>query len=137
MAADLGMNLQEAQRQTILHLNELDEIRQDAFQHTDLVQHQRVKSHDRYIKKKQFKIGDSALLFDSKFKNFKGKFNTHWLDRYEVETIFDNGSVKIKTIDDGKVFPSWLMGICLNCIKSLNLRRSLLGVLWNKVIWKW
>jgi hypothetical protein len=57
------------------------------------------KWHDRFIKKKQFQVGDWALLFDSRFKNFKGKFSTHWLGPYEVDMVFDNGSVKIKTID--------------------------------------
>ena len=86
-----------------MQLNELDEIRQDAFQHTDLIQQQWAKWNDRYIKKKQFKEGKWALLYDSKFKNFKGKFNTHWLGPYEIEKIFDNGSVWVKTINDGNV----------------------------------
>ena len=40
MAAQLGMNLDEAQKQPILHINELDEIRQDALQRTMLIQNQ-------------------------------------------------------------------------------------------------
>jgi hypothetical protein len=27
---------------------------------------------------------------------------TRWLGPYEVETVFDNGSVRIKTIDDSQ-----------------------------------
>jgi hypothetical protein len=42
------------------------------------------------------------LLFDSKYKTFKGKLITRWLGPYEVETIFDNGSVRIKTINDSQ-----------------------------------
>lgn len=38
MAAQLGMDLSEAQKQRLLQLNELDEIRQDAIQHNILVQ---------------------------------------------------------------------------------------------------
>ena len=52
MAAQLGMELEEAQKQRILQINELDEIRQDALQHTMLVQHQRKKWHDKFIKQK-------------------------------------------------------------------------------------
>ena len=40
MAEKLGMNLDEAQKQRILQINELDEIRQDAFQRTMLIQNQ-------------------------------------------------------------------------------------------------
>ena len=34
MAMQLGVNLDEVQKQRLMQLNELDEIRQDAFQHT-------------------------------------------------------------------------------------------------------
>jgi hypothetical protein len=53
-----------------MQLNQLDEIRQEAVQQTTLIQQQRAKWHDKFIKKKQFKVGDWALLFDSKFKYF-------------------------------------------------------------------
>jgi hypothetical protein len=40
------------------------------------------------------------LLFDSKFKDFKAKFTTHWLGPYEIAQVYDNSSVKIQTKDD-------------------------------------
>jgi hypothetical protein len=52
-------------RKRALQLNELDEIRKDAIQRTILVQNQRSKWHDKFIKKKHFQPGDWALLFDS------------------------------------------------------------------------
>ena len=54
MVAQLGMDLLEAQNQRLLQLNELDEIRQDVIQHTILVQEQRARWHDKFIKKKKF-----------------------------------------------------------------------------------
>jgi hypothetical protein len=81
----------------------LDEIRQDSIQRTILVQSQRSKWHDKFIKKKQFQPGVWALLFDSRFKTFKGKITTQSLGPYEVDTVYDNGAVKIKTIGDGQV----------------------------------
>jgi len=99
----LGLNLDEAQKQRLMQLNELDEVHQDAFQHTILVQNLRSKWHDKFIKKKSFQPGDWALLFDSRFKNFKGKLTTRWLGPYEVSAVYDNGSVKIKSIDESDV----------------------------------
>jgi hypothetical protein len=99
-AMQLGMDLDEAKKQRLLQLNELDEIRQDALQRTTLIQEQRTKWHDKYIKKKSFQSGDWALLYDSRFKNFKGKLSTRWLGPYEVDTVYNNGSVKINTIDE-------------------------------------
>ena len=99
MEAQLGMNLDEAQKQRILQINELDEIRQDALQRIMLILNKRKKWHDKFIKKKQFNTGYWELLFDSRLKFFKGKLTTRWMGPYEVVTTFDNGSVKIKTID--------------------------------------
>ena len=95
--------MDEAQKQRVLHINELDEIIQYALQRTMLIQNQQKKWHDKFIKQKKFNIGDWALLFDSRFKNFKGKLTTRWTGPYEVVTAFDNGSVKIKTIDGSQI----------------------------------
>ena len=43
MASQLGLDLSEAQQKRILKLNELDETRENALQHTILVQEQRTK----------------------------------------------------------------------------------------------
>eukprot|EP00253_Pinus_taeda_P032239 PITA_32239 len=85
MAVQLGMDLSKAQKHRMEQLNELDEIRQEAILRTDLVQHQKARWHDKYIKEKKFQEGEWALLFDSKFKDFQGEFQTHWLGPYEVE----------------------------------------------------
>jgi len=47
-------------------------------------------------------VGDWALLFDSKFKYFQGKFQTHWLGPYKIEKVFSNGAVRIRIIDESK-----------------------------------
>ena len=58
-------------------LNELDEIRQDVIHKTNIVQQQRSRWHDKIIKERKFQPSDWALIFDSKFKDFQGKFQTH------------------------------------------------------------
>ena len=49
MEVQLSINLDEAQKQRILQINELDEIRQDALQRTMLIQNQRKAWHDKFI----------------------------------------------------------------------------------------
>eukprot|EP00253_Pinus_taeda_P025379 PITA_25379 len=100
MVVQLGIDLSEAQKHRMEQLNELDEIRQEAILRIDRVQYQRAKWHEKYIKEKKLQEGDWALLFDSKFKDFKGKFLTHWLGPYEIDKVFSNGAVRIKTIDE-------------------------------------
>ena len=52
MTIQIGMDLEEAQKQQILQISELDEIRQDALQRIMLIQTQRKKWHDKFIKQK-------------------------------------------------------------------------------------
>lgn len=85
-----------------MKLNELDEIQQDAYHWTTLVQNQRAWWRDKFIKKKVLCPGDWALLYDSKFNHFKGKFSTRWLGPYEIIEVFYNGSVHICTIDNDR-----------------------------------
>jgi len=65
MVVQLGLDLSEVQKHTLEQLNELDEIRQEAVQRTGIVQQQRDKCHDKYIKDKRFQVGYWVLLFDS------------------------------------------------------------------------
>ena len=95
----LGLDLSEAQQQRLLQLNELDEFRRDVVQQNILIQQQRKRWHDKSIQKKQFQLGDWVLLYDSRFKIFKGKFHTRWMGRYEEIQVFENGAVEVKTID--------------------------------------
>ena len=99
MAADLGIDLNEAQKERIMQLNQLDEMRQQAEERTIFMQKQRKQWHDTHIKKKEFKEADWALPFDSKFKDHKAKFTTHWMGPYEIVQVFEHGSVKLTKID--------------------------------------
>ena len=74
MVVQLGLDLSEAQKHRLEQINELDEIKQDAVQRTNIVQQQRSKWHDKYIKEKKFQARDWALFFYSKFKDFQGNF---------------------------------------------------------------
>lgn len=100
MAVQLDLDLSHAQKERLFHLNGLDEFRMQALLHTEIVQFQRKIGHDKHIKEKQFQEGDWALLYDSRYKDFKGKPRTRWLRPYVVERCHDNGSVKIRTIDE-------------------------------------
>eukprot|EP00253_Pinus_taeda_P007264 PITA_07264 len=98
--AQLDLDLSHAQREILLQLNGLDEQRMQALLHSEVVQLQRKIWHDRHLNEKKFQLGDWALLYDSRYKDFKGKLRTRWLGPYAVEKCNDNGSVLIRTIDE-------------------------------------
>jgi hypothetical protein len=73
IAQEVGLDLSKAHINRLHQINELDEIRLTALQHTALIQQQRAKWHHALIKKKIFHEGDWALLYDSRFQDFLGK----------------------------------------------------------------
>ena len=75
-ALEVGLDLSEAQKHRLEQLNELDEIQSADIQRTTVVQQQRMKWHDKFIKTKVFHEGDWVLLYDSRFNDFKGKLHT-------------------------------------------------------------
>jgi len=48
---------------------------------------------------KIFHEGDWALLYDSRFLDFLGKLQTHWLGPYEIQKVHDNVTTTLTTID--------------------------------------
>jgi hypothetical protein len=96
----LGMDLHEAQKKRLLQINELDELCQASLHKTTIIQHQRAQWNGKFINKRKFKVGDWALLFDSRFMDFKGKLCTQWLGPCEIDTVFENGAIKLCTINN-------------------------------------
>jgi hypothetical protein len=50
-------------------------------------------------RKKTFKKGNWALLYDCRFQDFPGKLQTRWLGMYEINGFHDNGTVTLSTIN--------------------------------------
>jgi len=96
---EVGLDLNKAQINRLQQINELDEIRLSALQHTTLIQQQQAKWHDVLIKKKIFCEGYWVLLYDSRFQDFPRKLQTHWLGPYEIQKVHDNGTLTLITID--------------------------------------
>ena len=95
------MDLMKAQKNRLNQLNELDEKCTTTVHHTNLIQQQRFKWNNRFIKKNMFCEGYWDLLYDSWFKRyFKGNLCTRWLGPYRIEHVFHNGNVWLTTIHD-------------------------------------
>lgn len=58
-----------------------------------------MKWNNRYIKDKTFKLGNWALLYDSRYKDNLGKLQTCWLGPCEVIETLSNSAVRLSTIN--------------------------------------
>ncbi|CAN6685874.1 unnamed protein product [Malus baccata var. baccata] len=67
-----NMNLEEAGSQRRLQLNELDEIRLEAYDNASIYKQKTKAFHDNMIRGKSFSIGQKVLLFNSRLRLFPG-----------------------------------------------------------------
>nr|GFC61389.1 reverse transcriptase domain-containing protein [Tanacetum cinerariifolium] len=69
-----------------LQLNELNELRDQAYENSLIYKEQTKKIHDDKIKNRIFNVGDQVLLFNSRLKIFSDgcnfKVNYHRLKNY-------------------------------------------------------
>ncbi|KAL7588170.1 hypothetical protein Lser_V15G39245 [Lactuca serriola] len=79
----LNMKMDEAGVQRKLEIQELEEIRNEAFESSHIYKDKTKAFHDKYLSRKTFEIGQKVLLYDSRLKWF---------------------SVEIKSNKTGKVF---------------------------------
>ncbi|CAN6554926.1 unnamed protein product [Malus baccata var. baccata] len=67
-----NINLEEARNQRRLQLNELDEIRHEAYDNASIYKQKTKAFHDNMIRGKSFSIGQKVLLFNSRLRLFPG-----------------------------------------------------------------
>nr|GEX33288.1 DNA-directed DNA polymerase [Tanacetum cinerariifolium] len=82
-----------------LQLNELNELRDQAYENFLIYKERTKKLHDSKIKNGIFNIGDRVLLFNSRLKIFSGKLKTHWLGPFTITQVFPYGTVELSQTD--------------------------------------
>ena len=100
----LNMDLSGAGEKRFLDLNELEEIRNNAYLNTKIAKERSKKWHDQMIIGKSFKEGDQVLLYDSKLHLFPGKLKSRWTGPFIVQQAYPNGSVDLHDPNDDRLF---------------------------------
>ncbi|GJS79812.1 reverse transcriptase domain-containing protein [Tanacetum coccineum] len=78
-----------------VQLNELNELRDQAYENSLIYKEKTKKIHDAKIKNREFHIGDRVLLFNSRLKIFSGKLKTRWSGPYTITEVFPYGTVEL------------------------------------------
>ena len=66
-------DFQATKEERLLQLNELEELRNKAYDNARINKDKTTKWHDKNILRKEFKAGEQVLLYNSKLKLFPGK----------------------------------------------------------------
>ncbi|GKD99037.1 hypothetical protein Tco_1382934 [Tanacetum coccineum] len=82
-----------------LQLNELNELRDQAYEKYFIYKERTKKLHDSKIKYRIFNIGDRVLLFNSRLKILSGKLKTRWLGPFTITQVFPYGTIELSQRD--------------------------------------
>jgi hypothetical protein len=99
-----NMDLDEAGLHRKLQLQELEEIRNDAFESAMIYKEKTKAFHDKMIRRKTFVVGQKVLLFHSRLKLFPGKLRSRWIGPFVITNVFSHGAVQIKSEQTGNEF---------------------------------
>ncbi|GJZ73098.1 reverse transcriptase domain-containing protein [Tanacetum coccineum] len=67
-----------------VQMNELNELRDQAYENSLIYKEKTKKIHDSKIKNRFLNVGDRILLFNSRLKIFSGKLKTRWIGPFTV-----------------------------------------------------
>ena len=66
----LNFDIKTAEEKRLIQLNDLDELRLEAYESSKIYKERTKSFHDKKITSKDFKVGDQVLLFNSRLKLF-------------------------------------------------------------------
>ncbi|GKC71457.1 retrovirus-related pol polyprotein from transposon TNT 1-94, partial [Tanacetum coccineum] len=82
-----------------VQMNELNELRDQAYENSLIYKEKTKRIHDSKIKNRVFNVGHRVLLFNSRLKIFSGKLKTRWTGPFIVAQVFPYGTVELSQTD--------------------------------------
>ncbi|GKA13810.1 reverse transcriptase domain-containing protein [Tanacetum coccineum] len=90
-----NFDLKTAGDQRKVQLNELSELRDQAYENSLIYKEKTKRIHDAKIKNRVFNVGDQVLLFNSRLKIFYGKLKSRWSGPFTIVQVFPYGTVEL------------------------------------------
>ena len=91
----LNMDLIRAGAKRCLDLNEMEELRNDAYINSKVSKQRMKRWHDQLISNKEFRKGQRVLLYDSRLHIFAGKLKSRWIGPFIIHQVHLNGVVEL------------------------------------------
>ncbi|XP_057756004.1 uncharacterized protein LOC130975198 [Arachis stenosperma] len=79
----MGFEKTEAERK--MKLQELENLRPEAYDNSRLYKGKMKAMHDKHIKRREFRPGKLVLLYNSRLRLMPGKLRSRWEGPYRVE----------------------------------------------------
>ena len=94
---ELNCDFQDAKEKRLLQMNDLEELRNEAYDNGKIYKDKTKKWYDQKILRREFKARELVLLYNSKLKLFSGKLKSRWIGPYTVVASTPFGAVTLKT----------------------------------------
>jgi hypothetical protein len=98
-----NFNLLKVGSQRKLQLNELEELRNDAFDCARLYKAKMKKANDQSILRKSFELGQK-VLYNSWLHVFPSKLKSRWTGPFIIRIVFPHGAIEIEDPKNGNTF---------------------------------
>nr|GEX33878.1 reverse transcriptase domain-containing protein [Tanacetum cinerariifolium] len=82
-----------------VQINELNELRDQAYKNYLIYKEKTKRFHDSKIKNHVFNIGDRVLLFNSRLKIFSGKLKSRWSGPFTISQVYPYDTVELSQPD--------------------------------------
>ena len=93
----LNCDFPTTKEKRLLQLNELEELRNEAYDNVRIYKEKTKKWHDKRIMRKEFKVGGLVLLYNSRLRLFSRKHNSRWSGSYTVIVVTNFGAMTLRT----------------------------------------
>nr|GEX77574.1 reverse transcriptase domain-containing protein [Tanacetum cinerariifolium] len=78
-----------------VQINELNELRDQAYENSLIYKEKTKRLHDSKIKNRVFNIGDRVLLFNSRLKILSSKLKSCWSGPFKISQVYPYGTVEL------------------------------------------
>ncbi|XP_049349481.1 uncharacterized protein LOC125814071 [Solanum verrucosum] len=92
----LNLDWSKTSRERVEQLNKLDEFRLGSYESSAIYKEKMKKWYDARIFKRDFKVGDWVLLYNSRLRLFPRKLKYKWSGPFKVTRVFTNGAIEVE-----------------------------------------
>ncbi|XP_075500045.1 uncharacterized protein LOC142538615 [Primulina tabacum] len=85
----------------LLQLNQLDEFRGIAYDLALSYKKRTKRAHDKHIIRREFKVVEAVLVYNSRLRLFPGKVKSRWSGPFTIAKVFPSGAVVLHDGKDG------------------------------------
>ncbi|RDX91886.1 hypothetical protein CR513_26061, partial [Mucuna pruriens] len=99
-----NLAFEQAGEERKLQLQELEEFRLEAYENSKIYKEKVKHFHDSMILRKEFKMGQKVLLFNSRLKLIAGKLHSKWDGPFVITNVFPYSAIEISNEATDKTF---------------------------------